>query len=417
MSPRQWTMDDVLQPYTWAGFRDDYWQQQPLHIHRGQADYFATLAAVDDIDFMLGAYAGQPGFAISVIGSRIDSGVPEQLRSSNPRHWTPERVYQRLAQGATIRIGNVARYLPEVARMAAGFEQRLQTDININLYYTPRQSRAFEAHYDNHDVFIIQVAGSKRWRLFQQAEQWPVEVVYRGRLEWLRQHSDAGFSPPVSTRGEPDEVILRAGDMLYVPRGRVHQVSTLDDSPSLHLTVAAPVVTWYEACVQGLLRAFRHSPELRQALPPDFATHQDNISAEQYAAVAAAVAQHLNPDVLRQAVAEMGRQFIDSRRGDWHHSSSDVESWRQLTLDQPLRLRPALLYRLQREPTQILVRFWGQTITVPLRCETMLQHVLEASPFRARDLTTHLSDQSRLVFCQSLLQQGLIVRVDDERAG
>ena len=28
---------------------------------------------------------------------------------------------------------------------------------------TPPQNQGFSAHYDTHDVFVLQVAGSKRW--------------------------------------------------------------------------------------------------------------------------------------------------------------------------------------------------------------------------------------------------------------
>ena len=35
--------------------------------------------------------------------------------------------------------------------------------MQINAYITPPENQGFAAHYDTHDVFVLQVSGSKRW--------------------------------------------------------------------------------------------------------------------------------------------------------------------------------------------------------------------------------------------------------------
>lgn len=413
MRRRQWHFDDLLAPHGSALFEANYWQQQALHIARNNPDFFTSLVSTDDVDFLIATHGGKPDFAISVIGSRCGTGVPPELRSSNRLHWTPDNVYQRLAQGATIRIGNIARYMPAIGLLVKTFESQLQTDITINLYYTPSGSRAFEAHYDNHDVFILQVAGCKRWKLYQQAEQAPVEVVHRGRLEWLRQAlPEPGSGLPTAVAGESQDIILKAGDLLYVPRGRVHQVSTLDDSPSLHLTVAAPVVTWYEVCVHALMGVLDKSPELRAALPVTFATDPDAISPDDCQRISRAVATHITSDSLKTAIENMGRQFIFSRRGHWHNAISNSDAINGLHLQSRLQRQSALLYRLEREPGRVLLIFWGQVLPIPIRCDDMLQHILQADTFSPAELPTRLDDESRLVFCHSLLEKGFITLAD-----
>ena len=46
--------------------------------------------------------------------------------------------------------------------------------VNINAYFTPRAGKTFGWHWDGHDVFIVQVEGRKRWRLFEPAMQHPL---------------------------------------------------------------------------------------------------------------------------------------------------------------------------------------------------------------------------------------------------
>ena len=38
---------------------------------------------------------------------------------------------------------------------------------SINMYVTPPSARGFDVHFDYEDVIIIQVHGSKRWRLWE----------------------------------------------------------------------------------------------------------------------------------------------------------------------------------------------------------------------------------------------------------
>ena len=39
--------------------------------------------------------------------------------------------------------------------------------VQINAYITPPQNRGFAAHYDVHDVFVLQIAGRKTWRIHE----------------------------------------------------------------------------------------------------------------------------------------------------------------------------------------------------------------------------------------------------------
>jgi len=402
-------MERLFAPLGWSHFLSQHWQQRFVHLQRDPIQGFGDLPGFEDVDFLIAAHGGRADFPISVIGSHLDRGVPEELRSSHPAHWTPAKVYERLAQGATVRIGNMARYFPAVNDLAVLFESQLQTDAHINLYLTPRRARAFAAHFDNHDVFIMQLAGRKRWQLFEQAEQWPLEVVYRGRLDWLRQLQDSATAYPPARGGELQaDRVLTAGDLLYVPRGQVHQVHTLDDEPSLHLTIATPVVTWYEVCVQALRGASMLTPDLRATVPVDFATRPQAVDEACLDTVIAALRDSLDTTLLRATLATMGRDFIRSRRGHWRGTATSIEASGEVKSNSVLRVRPALLYHVHREPAQLLLSFWGRVIPIPIRCESMLDHVLMHQVFRPCELPTHLGEQSRLVFTQALVQQGFI---------
>ena len=94
--------------------------------------------------------------------------------------------------------------------------------MQANSYYTPRGSQGFAVHHDTHDVLVLQVAGEKRW------------LLYDPLLELPLKHQR--YSKSLGDEGEPtDDLVLRAGDTLYLPRGWLHQAET-SDTDSLHLT-------------------------------------------------------------------------------------------------------------------------------------------------------------------------------------
>jgi ribosomal protein L16 Arg81 hydroxylase len=72
-------------------------------------------------------------------------------------------------------------------------------------------------------VLVLQVYGEKDWTIFDQPAVYPVD----GHAEKKR-HESKGRLPLM-------QPTLRAGEMLYVPRGYVHQAA-VKDSVSVHLT-------------------------------------------------------------------------------------------------------------------------------------------------------------------------------------
>jgi bifunctional lysine-specific demethylase and histidyl-hydroxylase NO66 len=88
--------------------------------------------------------------------------------------------------------------------------------VNVNAYLTPPCSSGFNAHYDTHDVFVLQTAGVKKWRIYHSPIPLPLPSQSHIR----------GTAASVSGLGDPAlEVELQTGDMLYVPRGFLHHAS------------------------------------------------------------------------------------------------------------------------------------------------------------------------------------------------
>lgn len=103
-------------------------------------------------------------------------------------------------------------------------------DFLANMYLTPPHSAGFTAHTDNKDGFILQIEGQKHWRVWE-----PLSLRRPLRSQMLgRPHEAPAEKGPIVFDG-----VVTAGDLLFVPRGYVHQAAAAGDKASLHFTVSA----------------------------------------------------------------------------------------------------------------------------------------------------------------------------------
>ena len=82
--------------------------------------------------------------------------------------------------------------------------------MQVNAYVTPAQNTGFSDHYDVHDVFVLQVAGEKRWRIREPVHPSPLRDQ-----PWTDRRTRGRRRPP--RRPPLLEETLRPGDCLYLP--------------------------------------------------------------------------------------------------------------------------------------------------------------------------------------------------------
>lgn len=125
---------------------------------------------------------------------------------------------------ATIQFHQPQRFKDELWRIQEKLECYFGSLVGSNVYLTPAGSQGLPPHYDDVEVFILQLEGEKHWRLYQPtvplAREYSVEAENR--------------------IGKPAyEFMLKPGDLLYFPRGTIHQADTPPGlAHSTHLTIS-----------------------------------------------------------------------------------------------------------------------------------------------------------------------------------
>lgn len=154
--------------------------------------------------------------------------------------------------------------------------------VYANCYVTPPNSQAVSPHADDRDVFILQVVGSKEWKVYEQVPipyPYPHEQVGKGGLP---------IPPQVLNGPLCINATLLPGDVLYMPRGFVHEARSPSNEPSFHITIALATHDWSLA---GLVstetkRILTQIVDYRQSVLPVTPSTQRNLEKQVDAALA-----------------------------------------------------------------------------------------------------------------------------------
>jgi bifunctional lysine-specific demethylase and histidyl-hydroxylase NO66 len=265
-SPR-WDEDALgflIAPMTRDQFLDKYYERQPLVANRAEPDRYGDLLTLDMLDHFIASANLREGMVdLASQKNRIarDTYIDERGRISSVG------IAENYLRGATIILPHLHDSMFNLGEFCRSLEEVFTCHVQTNIYLTPHVSqdgtgnRGFPPHYDNHDVFIMQISGAKAWRFYGV----PVETPYRGEDFQLGRHQPGEISR---------EFTMNPGDCVYIPRGLMHDAENIGDAPSLHITVGLIVKTWADLLLESISELALSEPGFRRSLPPGFAARE-----------------------------------------------------------------------------------------------------------------------------------------------
>jgi hypothetical protein len=261
---------------------------------------------------------------------------------------------------------------------------------------TPPNAQGFPAHYDSHDVFILQVHGTKHWQIFDT----PIELPFRGQ-PFKRDETPVGAVTM--------DFHLQPGDMLYLPRGIMHAADTREGE-TLHITVGALQTTWTELLVEAIAKVALGDPEMRRSLPPGHAqTRFDRTEARAtFRKLLRRVAEVADAD---EAFDHFADDLVSTRTALLEGQLEQVLTLGKLAADDRVGARPNLLFRHREADGKFIVSCYGAEMSVPVHAAEAVRYALETADFRVRDLPGGLDDAGKLVLVKRLIREGMVRRL------
>jgi hypothetical protein len=228
------------------------------HFPASDPERFRKLIGVADLDAFLTTDAARSPRVGMADSRRPDSpGLPDELFTHADGLVDLPRLFEQFDGGATLVASQFHEMHPPLGRFCRGLERVFLHAVQANVYLTPPNAQGFRAHYDTHDVLVLQVRGLKRWRLWthQPVRHPTVRTPWSGADKQLPDE-------------EPRVLVMRPGDVLYVPRGVLHDAATEDETDvSLHVTVGLLEPAWADALRAALDVMEVQDPALREAFP------------------------------------------------------------------------------------------------------------------------------------------------------
>jgi ribosomal protein L16 Arg81 hydroxylase len=386
-------LSGLITPLDPATFGRDHWEREPLILHRGNPDFYASLLTLDDMDGILANSSLRPSELRVVADGK--NALPRSVERSNRHaaHRKLETVYERYRVGATINLLHLHERWAPLGRLCRALSAELASYVQTNVYLTPAGSQGLTPHYDSHDVFVLQIYGTKCWRLYGASLELPLhDQRYR--------RSEDGPGDPVR------EFELEPGDLMYLPRGHVHD-ATSNEAASLHLTIGVVPVRFADVIRSAVAKVTAEDVAFRRALPLGFPDDPGQ-QAEAETAVAGLVerltARLSAPDLIADAVASS----LADREPELDNHLTDLEALRSLDLATTVRRRRGTSCKVSADATAARLEFHGKMVRLPAALEDELRFVAQAQEFTGRDIPGELDDPGRLVLIGSLVREGFL---------
>ncbi|GLZ40129.1 cupin domain-containing protein [Actinokineospora sp. NBRC 105648] len=373
-------------------FRAEYLERAHVHIPAGAPGKPVPLRLAD-VDAIL-AQSSIRSADLRVVADGRETPVAELAAPGDAT--ALELLYDCYRKGSTVVMKFLDERWPPLRELCAALAADLDARTQVNVYLTPPGARGLTPHFDTHDVFVVQVSGSKHWRIYDS----PYPLPMYGQ-SYARHRTGPDPGEPV------DRFVMRPGDVLYMPRGCVHD-ATSGDEASLHLTIGVLPVLWASVLRDAVSTAVERDERLRRAVPAGtFTDPGARAAAESVLVELLEVVRSLaDPaELLERAerAAEVGR------RPDLRGHLLDLEAVRSLDGETTVRRREQVPCAVEADTDQVHLRFHGKRVSLPARVGEQVRFISAArDPFTPRDLPGGLDSPGRVVLVETLVREGLL---------
>ncbi|RXZ48799.1 cupin [Agromyces fucosus] len=384
-------------------FAARYWGSQPLlspaaELDRGFDDLF-SVAAVDELITRRGVRT--PFIRMANEGSVLAASsytAPGGFGAEIADQVSSDKVLAEFAGGATIVLQGLHRLWPPIIDFTRELIDDLGHPAQVNAYVTPPSSQGFDAHYDTHDVFVLQVSGEKHWRIHA-----PVLVDPLRSQPWDRHRGAVARA----ATGEPViDAVLRPGDALYLPRGWIHSATALG-ATSVHLTVGMAAYTRADL-VDALLREVGDNAALRGSLPLGIDLRDTEAIAPVVAQTIQALIETLQQTDASRPAAVLADRFDAATRAEPIAPLSTLEALATLDASTPVRWRASLPVRVTTIDDRVRIVGRAKTLSLPVEAEPAVRRLVAGGVVAPSELPG-LDTESAVVVVRRLVREGFVV--------
>lgn len=315
------------------------------------------------------------------------AGPPPSLAGVTDAADFRSRIAAFHARNYSVRFPDLRPLSPAVDALARALEMLIHQPVTASAFWSRGGMRA-PVHYDDHDLIVVQLQGTKRWYVANQPSQ--LFNTWKGV---------SGNPPDLGTH---DVVDLAPGDLMYLPRGTFHTVDS--DTESVHLAMGFTPLTLRAA----IIAALDHLSDMNRPLRATVAGQMADLSPDTLApAMADAVGQLLGairaPGFLQAALQRRSSRAI----GDLDALPRPAQA-PALGLDTLLRHAGHAFSHLGANAETIDFAYPGGHLYIHRGAQEAVLFISETPSFRVRDLPGGIGDEVRLALAARFVEVGFL---------
>ena len=257
----------LLHPVLPEVFFEEICDKQVRHIP-GPDDKFAPVFSWEELNRLLDMSDVWSGDSLKLVLDQRKLSPSEYCHPSIRSHvekaskvMLPDarRVSEFLRRGATLILDHVETLTPGASHAGVCIGLAMGAPTTANVYCSWKQHQGFECHFDDHDVLVLQIDGSKTWRIYEGRFEQPAQLTGY-YFNTLRHEYHARAKGAIR-----EELEMSPGDVLYLPKGQYHDALASSEA-SLHLSFGIGQARGFHL-LDALLETLPEEPLFRAALP------------------------------------------------------------------------------------------------------------------------------------------------------
>ncbi len=374
-------------------FFENYWEKKIFHIK--ERNFINSNELIDEIDFFLSRKDVHLS-NVRIVTKGID--IPSKLYSYSSRNLKgveeffvePLSLITHFNEGGTIVINSANESISILRKLCFDFEKKLNMNFQANIYITPPNSQGFKPHYDNHDIFLFQVKGTKLWNFYKDGFELATNFSRKNEV------NEIDFS-----------LSLEEEDLLYLPRGIVHEAFSENQS-SIHVNfIGKPrygfnLVEDFANLVQDKFVFFR------KTMPTKYS---DNEEKQKYLS--------LFKENIKQVIDNFSFEDFNENLSNSHYKTSSLNlSGRfrniievdNITEQTEIKANFNMCVLIKEENGDLIIKLKDIQMIIPKIIDSSFVNKLTS--FKVKEIQGLLSNKGKIEFAKQLIRFGVFEIVD-----
>lgn len=382
---------NLIAPLNVEDFFLNFWEKSFLHQQQGQPDYFSKILSAGDVDnFLSRQNLSADGIKLMKKGERIPAyewtKQETLLDGTVVNVVSNEKLFKLFDSGATIIINSAHKAIPNLADACSAFEQEMKIRVQANIYITPPNSQGFAMHYDPHDIFLMQIKGPKTWQIYDTGEELPT--------------TNKAFKNKPKLVAKFD---VQAGDLLYLPRGTVHEAFSTAIS-TIHVNFSCKARYGFHLLQDIAKLAEQEDVFFRHAIPMGLKSDADKLQYElTFKRKLHELIEKITP---QQLIDRQYEDFVTNQIFNFGGSLLNLLQLENLSLNTTVSRRKGFTYLLKTVGKDHFIIFCGRKLTIPGFIEKDI--LLQDKPFKIRDIKGLITANGKLALVREFIEAGFL---------